>query len=119
MTISSASEVVGDLGQAFEGQTSLGPSSKKKKGPASGKKPGKKDKAGGDSNLALASIGGKDPTLDLFHAMGKVLYCKRDEEDLVNIQEFLGLIFHLISQTRPRFKGAKFLISCPVPACHN
>ena len=28
----------------------------------------------------LASIGGKDQSLDLFHLIGKVLYCKRTEE---------------------------------------
>ena len=27
----------------------------------------------------MAKIGGRDPNLDLFHAMGKVLYCKREE----------------------------------------
>jgi cell cycle checkpoint protein len=30
---------------------------------------------------ALAPVGAKDPSLDLFHGLGKVLYCKRNEED--------------------------------------
>ena len=34
------------------------------------------------SGEPLASVGGKDPSLDLFHAIGKVLYCKREEEVL-------------------------------------
>jgi hypothetical protein len=54
-------------------------------------KPGKSKKsareASGESGSALASIGGKDPSLDLFHAMGKVLYSKRDDGDLVIILE--------------------------------
>ena len=29
--------------------------------------------------IDMAKIGGRDPNLDLFHAMGKVLYCKREE----------------------------------------
>ena len=81
------SGVVGDMRQAFEGQTSLGPSSKKKKGviASSGKKPAyKKSAQDSESGSTLASIGGKDPSLQLFHAMGKVLYCKREEEDLVS-----------------------------------
>ena len=35
---------------------------------------------GSSSSRALASIGGKDSSLDLFHMIGKVLYCKRTEE---------------------------------------
>ena len=29
--------------------------------------------------INMAKIGGRDPNLDLFHAMGKVLYCKRED----------------------------------------
>ena len=55
--------------QVFEGSTSL-QSSKKKPKNLPPKKTG--------SNLAV--IGGKNVNLDLFHAIGKVLYCKRTEE---------------------------------------
>ena len=53
----------------FEGSTSL---------QSSKKKTGKKSSGKSDSNLAV--IGGKDVNIDLFHAIGKVLYCKRSEE---------------------------------------
>jgi cell cycle checkpoint protein len=43
----------------------------------------------------LAVIGGKDPTLDLFHAIGKVLYCKRTDEP-----EQQPLPPHMIKRTR-------------------
>jgi len=29
----------------------------------------------------LAPVGAKDPSLDLFHGLGKVLYCKRNDDD--------------------------------------
>ena len=32
-----------------------------------------------ESVIDMAKIGGRDPNLDLFHAMGKVLYCKRED----------------------------------------
>ena len=67
---------------AFEGQTSLAPSSKKKKPSGAASKNSKSKNS--DQGSTLASIGGKDPSLDLFHAMGKVLYCKREDTDLVS-----------------------------------
>jgi hypothetical protein len=66
---------------AFEGTTSLAPTSKKKKASGTASKSSKSKNS--DEGSALASIGGKDPSLDLFHAMGKVLYCKREDSDLV------------------------------------
>ncbi len=74
-------DVKGDIRLAFEGTTSLGPSSKKKKGATNSAKKAKSKNL--EDGSTLASIGGKDPSLDLFHAMGKVLYCKREETDLV------------------------------------
>ena len=39
-----------------------------------------KDRSNEIGSRVLASIGGKDSSLDLFHMIGKVLYCKRTEE---------------------------------------
>lgn len=76
---------------AFEGTTSLAPSSKKKKQPTGGASKNSKSKTS-DHGSTLASIGGKDPSLDLFHAMGKVLYCKREDTDLVTNCKIKGFI---------------------------
>ena len=48
---------------AFEGQTSLAPSSKKKKPSGAASKNSKSKNS--DQGSTLASIGGKDPSLDL------------------------------------------------------
>ena len=55
--------------KVFEGSTSL---------QSSKKKPKNSSQNSGSSNLAV--IGGKNVNLDLFHAIGKVLYCKRTDE---------------------------------------
>ena len=52
--------------------TSITSSSKKTKSTKNSKKQPSDSKG-------LAKIGGKDSSLDLFHAIGKVLYCKREE----------------------------------------
>ena len=48
----------------------------------------------------LATIGGKDPTIDLFHAIGKVLYCKReeDEEGAKSLAEDMNLLPHKLQK---------------------
>merc|ERR1719340_433746 len=40
-----------------------------------------KNKTSKIEDTSLSRIGGKDPTIDLFHAIGKVLYCKREGEE--------------------------------------
>ncbi len=64
-----------DLSKVFEGASSLVSSSSK-----SGKRKRNNNSISSKLEpLKLASIGGKDPSLDLFHAIGKVLYCKRTD----------------------------------------
>ena len=43
-----------------------------------------KNKTSKIEDTSLSKIGGKDPTIDLFHAIGKVLYCKREEDKAGN-----------------------------------
>ncbi len=52
-------------------------SSKKKKRSAAAA--ALKSRSRSSATPSLASVGGRDPSLDLFHALGKVLYCKREE----------------------------------------
>jgi len=58
--------------KVFEGSTSLQSSKKKAKNSNSSSKNTK--------GSTLAVIGGKNNKMDLFHAIGKVLYCKRTDE---------------------------------------
>ena len=66
-----ASTSQADFKSCFNGSTML--SSKKKKT--------KHDKRKGP-DIDLAKIGGRDTSLDMFHAIGKVLYCKRSTDSL-------------------------------------
>ena len=61
--------------ECFDSNNTLGSSSKSAKKAKAAK--AQKSKKEPD---ALAKIGGKDLNLDLFHALGKVLYAKRTEE---------------------------------------
>lgn len=64
----------GDLEDVLESRVE----SKSKKNKKSGKHQ-KKDSAGqSESGKALSAIGGKDTSLFLFRAIGKILYCKRE-----------------------------------------
>ena len=65
-----------DVKTCFDGQTTLTSSSSSSKTKIIDKK---KNKVSKTTNDQLSRIGGKDPTIDLFHAIGKVLYCKREE----------------------------------------
>jgi len=62
-----------DMGSCFDTVTSLASSTSSK-----GKKK-KLKRPASEAVINMAKIGGRDPNLDLFHAMGKVLYCKREE----------------------------------------
>lgn len=63
-----------DLNKAFEGYSSV--ASSKAESKSTLKKSKKK------TQTDLASIGGKDPSLQMFHALGKVLYAKREDGPL-------------------------------------
>jgi len=67
-----------DLGKAFEGYSSV--ASSKTESKSKMKKTKKK------TETDLASIGGKDPSLQMFHALGKVLYAKREDGALEDSQ---------------------------------
>ena len=70
-----------DLKQQFDGYTTLCSSNSTN---AKKKKLNEKihsEKINSNIKNRLAAIGGKDPTIDLFHAIGKVLYCKREGEE--------------------------------------
>jgi len=82
-----------DLSKAFEGVNTAGSSSR------SSKKKGSKDSAGSSQ---LSRIGGKDQSLVMFHALGKVLYAKRTDQT-----EPFSLPRQLLGHTR------KTLKSCP------
>ncbi|XP_072028726.1 cell cycle checkpoint protein RAD17-like [Amphiura filiformis] len=49
-----------------------------KSGKQTSSRRGKKEKSEDDSDRALSAIGGKDTSLFLFRALGKILYCKRN-----------------------------------------
>lgn len=62
-----------NLKKAFDGSSNL-----TKKQPSSRMK-----RHASVDNPTLSSIGGRDPALDTFHAIGKILYCKRQEDLLL------------------------------------
>ncbi len=66
-----------DIEKCFASTSSLTASSSKKS--AAKKRSSKSKSSSNGETPSLASVGGRDPALDLFHALGKVLYCKREE----------------------------------------
>ena len=70
-----------NVSKQFAGYTTLGSSGTNSESKKKALKDQSYQKNKGDNDGSLAEIGGKDPTIDLFHAIGKVLYCKREEED--------------------------------------
>ena len=58
----------------------------------------RKNKTSKIEDTSLSKIGGKDPTIDLFHAIGKVLYCKREEDKEA---ERLGIEIHFSHEEEP------------------
>jgi cell cycle checkpoint protein len=78
------SKINDGLKNCFNGYTTLSSSSStnsnSRKKSTKDKSPRQIQNKGGENNLA--TVGGKDPTIDLFHAIGKVLYCKREEGEI-------------------------------------
>jgi len=75
-----------NLSDVFDGYSSIASSKNetKSKTTSAVKKSKKTSKSSNTSELA--SVGGKDPTLQMFHALGKVLYAKREDGALENYQ---------------------------------
>jgi cell cycle checkpoint protein len=65
-----------DVKKCFDGVTSLATTSSSSSAAAKKKR---LKRPPSENAISLASIGGRDPNLDMFHAIGKVLYCKREE----------------------------------------
>lgn len=85
-----AKKDVYQLEELFTGNTTTsGRSGPKSKARKTGSTNSKSSKAKGDKEQVLASVGGKDASLFLFRALGKVLYCKRETDK--------GIVDHLPS----------------------
>lgn len=73
--------------------TSKGRQSKKKTSKEASKSKRAGNKSSADLDSTLAAIGGRDTSLFLFRALGKILYCKRDDPS--NHSELAKLPSHL------------------------
>ncbi|XP_052688808.1 cell cycle checkpoint protein RAD17-like isoform X8 [Crassostrea angulata] len=78
--------------------TSKGRQSKKKTSGEASKSKRAGNKSSADSDSTLAAIGGRDTSLFLFRALGKILYCKRDDPS--NHPELAKLPPHLREHER-------------------